>query len=125
MPAYNPGDLVLFTLELTGGTADHVATIREPVELDGGIGWIVHTPNGAPYYATADKLIPIPAGTPAFSLGEPVRVHDGAPLYAGRAGTVATPAFEDGRFGYWLRLGTALEWVPAVALDRIKAVGPR
>jgi len=121
MDDFTPGAPVLFTR----GPSDHVAVVREPAAAGDKSGYIIDVIGGDGWFVGADKLTPIPAGSPLFALGETVRVHSGAPLFSGRTGTVAVPALRDGRFGYWLHLDGSLEWVPAVALDPAEAGDPR
>lgn len=112
---FRPGDLVLFANE---GDLD-LARIRQALECEPAYDWAVDTIDGALWYAREDDLTPLPVDTPVFHNGAPVRVRCDAPHYPCHTGTVAGPQFQDGIFGYWMRVIPTGEllWIPAAALS--------
>lgn len=61
----------------------------------------------------------------AFSPGDLVRVHPGAPYPGGETGEIIMPEMHGIRDGYWLEIDSTCEilWVPAAALDPIEEAG--
>jgi hypothetical protein len=112
MNAFNPGDLVMFTL----GRASYIGTVQP--DTSGAHDYIIETPSGTRWYVGPDELTLLPAGTPLFRAGQQVRVADDAPFHPGAAASIGGPEFRGVLFGYRLHLGdgSATGWAPAGAL---------
>lgn len=118
---FRPGDLVLFA---NAGELD-LAYVRGPLDCDPAFDYVVDIIDGPLWDAREDNLTLLPDGTPVFHNGTPVRVLRDAPHYPCHTGTVAGPQFQNGIFGYWMRVIPTGEllWIPAEALSVLAADG--